>query len=70
MIRSDSHKFIFPSVSLKMQVHLLAQWLVMNYTDKDDIYTEVNDGGIPHRGVSLMRKYHVSPYSYEITRII
>ena len=52
MIRSDSHKFIFLRVP-KNASSSLAQWLVMNYTDKDDIYTEVNDGGIPHRGVIL-----------------
>lgn len=57
MIRSDSHKFIFLRVP-KNASSSLAQWLIMNYTDKDDIYTEVNDGGIPHRGVNFMRKYH------------
>ena len=56
MIRSDSHKFIFLRVP-KNASSSLAQWLIMNYTDKDDIYTEVNDGGIPHRGVDFVRKY-------------
>lgn len=58
MIRSDSHQFIFLRVP-KNASSSLAQWFVKNYTDANDAYTEVNDGGIPAKNISneILRRH-------------
>ena len=65
MIRSDTHKFIFLRVP-KNASSSLAQWLIKNYTKSQDVYTEVNDGGIPFQGDAAKLKSKYSKDSHFI----